>query len=258
MVLQEEVIDFIKNGGSHYLPGLSIECVIFGYHDQELKVLLGKRTHYNGWAFPGSYIKKGEALSNAAARILKERTSLSDIFLQQFYTFGDNEDRLQGTNADRLPEEFRTEFGEDNWLLQRTVSIGYYALIDYSKAEVIPVFPFQEFSWHNITELPNLLFDHQEMMDKALITLRNQIHLQPIGYSLLPEKFTLPEIHVLYETILNKTLDRRNFSKKLIALGVLEKLNEKRKIGQHRSPFLYKFDKEKYDQALKEGLILSF
>lgn len=258
MVLQEETIDFIKNGGKHYVTGLSIECVIFGYHDQELKILLGKRIHYNGWALPGAYIKKGETLTNAAARILQERTSLTDIFLQQFYTFGDNEDRLHGSKADHLPEEFRAEFGEDNWLLQRTVSIGYYALIDYSKTEVKPVFPFEDFVWHNISELPNLLFDHQEMMDKALVTLRNQLHMQPIGYNLLPEKFTLPEIHVLYETILNKKLDRRNFAKKLTFLGVLVKLDEKRKIGQHRSPFLYKFDKEKYDQALKEGLMLPF
>lgn len=258
MVLKEETIDFIRNGAKEYLTGISIECVIFGYHDQELKVLLGKRSHYNGWAFPGAYVKKRETLAVAAARILQERTSLTDIFLQQFHTFGDNEYRLNGTKTEHLPVEFRNEFGEDNWLLQPTVSIGYYALIDYSRAEVKPVFPFDEFGWHSVTDQPTLLFDHQEMMDKALTTLRNQIHLKPIGYNLLPEKFTLPEIHVLYETILNKTLDRRNFPKKLLALGVLEKLEEKRKIGQHRSPFLYKFDKEKYDKALKEGLLLSF
>jgi 8-oxo-dGTP diphosphatase len=258
MILQEEIIDFIKNGEKHYLTDLTIDCAILGYHNQELKILLGKHAHFNGWALPGAYIKKKETLANAAARILKERTSLSNIFLQQFYTFGDNENRLDGSNAEHLPEELKSAFEEDNWLLKRKLSIGYYALIDYSKAEVNPVFPFEDFCWHTVTELPKLLFDHKEIIDKALTTLRNQIHLKPIGYNLLPEKFTLPEIHVLYETILNKKLDRRNFQKKLITLGVLEKLNEKRKIGQHRSPFLYKFDKEKYDEALKEGSAFSF
>ncbi len=258
MNLQDEIIDFIQNGGKDYLTDLSIECVIFGYHNQELKILLGKHAHFKGWALPGAYIKKKETLANAAARILHERTSLSNIFLQQFYTFGDNEHRLHESNAEHLPEEFRSAFEEDNWLLQRTISIGYYALIDYSKAEVKPVFPFEDFCWHTVNDLPKLLFDHKEIIDRALAALRNQLHLKPIGFNLLPEKFTLPEIHVLYETILNKTLDRRNFPKKLTALGVLVKLEEKRNIGQHRSPFLYKFDKEKYDRALKEGLLLSF
>lgn len=256
MVLKEEVIDFIKNGGQHYLSGISIECVIFGYHDQELKVLLGNHAHYDGWAFPGAYVKKEELLICAAQRILQERTSLSNIFLQQFHTFGDNEDTLFGSNIEHLPEEIKSAFGEDSWLLKRTISIGYYALIDYSKAEVRAEFPFKEFTWHSINNLPKLKFDHNEMMTQALHTLQRQIHVQPIGYNLLPEKFTLPEIHVLYETILNKTLDRRNFPKKLISVGVLVKLNEKRKIGQHRSPYLYKFDKDKYDEALKEGLLI--
>lgn len=258
MVSQEEILDFIKNGDKQHVTGLSIECIIFGYHDQELKVLLGKRKNYEGWAFPASFIKKREKLTDAATRILEERTSLTNIFLEQLYTFGDNKYRLQGMKAEVLSEKFRSEFGEDNWLMQPTISIGYYALIDYSKVELKPVFPFEEFRWHKVTDQPKLLFDHQEIMDKALTTLRTHLHLKPIGYNLLPEKFTLPEIHVLYETILNKTLDRRNFSKKLITLGVLLKLDEKRNIGQHRSPFLYKFDKEKYDDALKDGLMLSF
>lgn len=258
MQLQEEVINFIRYGEKHYLPGLAVECVIFGYHDHQLKVLLGKHLLHQGWAFPSAYIKREERLSDGAARILKERTSLENIFLQQFYTFGDSDYRVFKPSSESLADEIKEEFGEENWLYQRTLAIGYYALIDYSKAEVKAEFPFEKFEWYNISALPDLLFDHQEMMDKALATLRNQIHLQPIGYNLLPEKFTLPEIHVLYETILNKVLDRRNFPKKLLSLGILEKLDEKRKIGQHRSPFLYKFDKEAYEKALCEGLVLSF
>jgi hypothetical protein len=108
-----------------------------------------------------------------------------------------------------------------------------------------------------VTELPELLFSHNEVIEKALATMRNQLYLQPIGYNLLPEKFTLPEIQILYETILGKELHRRNFPTKLMSLGILTKLDEKRKIGQHRSPFLYKFDKEKYEEALKNGVVLA-
>ena len=141
--------------------------------------------------------------------------------------------------------------------MQRTVSLGYYALINFAKAEIKTDILYEDFVWNSVTDLPELLFDHNEMVEKALATMRNQLYLQPIGYNLLPEKFTLPEIQVLYETILGKKLHRRNFPTKLMSLGILAKLDEKRKIGQHRSPFLYKFDKRKYKQALKDGIVLA-
>ncbi|WP_405520427.1 NrtR DNA-binding winged helix domain-containing protein [Spirosoma sp. KNUC1025] len=106
--------------------------------------------------------------------------------------------------------------------------------------------------------MPDLLFDHNEAVDKALATLRLQIYHQPIGYNLLPEKFTLPEIHTLYETILGKELDQRNFSKKLVSLGLIKKLNEQRAIGPHRSPYLYQFEKETYEDALKQGIVHTY
>ena len=257
MNLQEQLNDFITEGHKHYMSQLTIDCVIFGYYDRQLKLLLAKYAGLNGWGLPGGFIKKEEPLSQAVVRILEERTSLNNIFLQQFYAFGDNEDRIQSWRSGLFPPEFRQAFGEDNWLLQRTVSIGYYALIDFSQAEIKPDILYEEFHWHSVTDLPQLLFDHNEMVEKALSTMRNQLHLQPIGYNLLPEKFTLPEIQVLYETILCKKLHRRNFPTKLMSLGILVKLDEKRNIGQHRSPFLYKFDKEKYEDALKNGIVLA-
>ncbi|MNF95479.1 hypothetical protein D3C84_782360 [compost metagenome] len=131
-------------------------------------------------------------------------------------------------------------------------------MIDYSEVKIKTDFFFEDYKWIDINDVPPLLFDHNEMLDVALSALRNQIYHKPIGYNLLPEKFTLPEILSLYETILNKALDRRNFPKKLLSLGIITKLEEKKNIGQHRAPFLYKFDKEKYDHALKEGIILVF
>jgi 8-oxo-dGTP diphosphatase len=206
---------------------------------------------------PAGFIKKEEPVSQAAARILNERTSLDNIFLQQFYTFGDNEERIQRWRTMLIPVALRNEFGEDNWLTHRTVGIGYYALIDFVEAKIKPDILYTEFVWHSVTVLPELLFDHSEMVDKALSTVRNQLYLHPIGYNLLPEKFTLPEIQVLYETILGKKLHRRNFPTKLMSLGIIDKLDEKRSIGQHRAPFLYKFNKENYEAALKNGIVLA-
>ena len=119
--------------------------------------------------------------------------------------------------------------------------------------------PFnEEIGWWPIHHLPTLMFDFKEMIAEALKALQIHIYHYPIGYELLPEKFTLPEIHNLYETILGKSLDSRNFARKLLATGIIKKLNETKSIGAHRSPFLYKFDKKKYDAALKNGMFLAF
>lgn len=247
--------DFIKTGDQHYLTGVVIDCVIFGYHNRQLKVLLAKYAFNHGWGFPGGFIKKEEALGDAATRILKERTSLDHIFLQQFHTFGDtpfrvNRNKLKGIS--RLSKYLTP----DNWLMQRTLAIGYYALIDYSRAVITHDELYEEFQWFAVNEIPALLFDHNDMAEKALTTLRKEIFHQPIGYNLLQKKFTLPEIQVLYETILGKPLERRNFPKKLLQLGIIEKLEEKKHIGQHRAPFLYKFNKAAYEQALRKGVVL--
>ncbi len=234
-----------------------LTALFFGYHDRELKVLLAKYADSEWVGLPGGFIRKEILLSHAAARILEERTSLKNIFLQQFYTFGDNEDRVLGWRSKIFEPEFIQEFGEDNWLLKRTIGIGYYALIEFSKANILPDIIMKNFPGIRITGLPTLLFDHNEMIEKALETMRSQLYHQPIGYNLLPELFTLPEIQVLYETILGRTLHRRNFPTKLMSMGILVKTGEKRKIGQHRSPFLYRFDKEKYETALKSGIVLS-
>jgi 8-oxo-dGTP diphosphatase len=144
--------------------------------------------------------------------------------------------------------------GNDNWLADRTVSIGYYALVEYSLVSPTPDYFSEECRWWDIHEVPSLLFDHDLMVERALHTLRLQLHYQPIGYNLLPEKFTMPELQRLYETIIGKPLDRRNFQKKILGLGYLQRLEERKTIGAHKSPYLYQFDKQQYDKALEEGL----
>lgn len=258
MKSQEEVNDFVKNGHKHYLPHLSIDSVIFGYHNQELKILLLKWIGHNRWGLPGGFIKRREPLSEAAHRILKERTSLNNLFLQQFQVFGDSPYRVKERNPIEYRDKYGLEVEENNWLFERTLSIGYFALVDYSKVSVNTDFFTYEYRWWEVNDVPPLLFDQNEVVEKALQTLRLQIYHQPIGFNLLPEKFTVPEIHTLYETILGKELDQRNFTKKLLTLGIIKKLDERRNIGPHRAPFLYQFEKQNYEEALKEGIVHTY
>lgn len=254
----EEVNDFVRNGEKEYLPHISIDCVIFGYHQQKLKILLLKWKGQNGWGLPGGFIRRREPISQACYRILQEKTSLDNLFLQQFHVFGDSPYRVQERSADEFVEKYGLEVEPYNWLFQRTLALGYFALVDYSMVIVKTDFFTEDYQWCDVDVIPELLFDQNEQVEKALQTLRLQIYHQPIVYNLLPEKFTLPEIHSLYQTILGKELDIRNFAKKLITLGLIRKLGERRSIGAHRSPFLYQFDKENYELALQEGIVHTY
>lgn len=258
MSLITDLKKFVEHGYRHYLTNMSIDCTIFGYHDRKLKVLLLNWKTLDGWSLPGGRILREEALQVSATRILRERTGLENIFLQQFHVFGDSPFRRQKVDYRKALAKYNVEIKKDNWLFERTLSVGYYALVEYSQVSPQADFLTEECRWWDVHEVPQLLFDHNEMVEKALMTLQREIYHQPIGYNLLPEKFTLPEIHDLYETILEKRLDRRNFPKKLISLGIIRKLKEQRKIGPHRSPFLYRFDKRNYEKALKNGWALAF
>ncbi len=255
---QEQIQEFIERGFEEYIPNISIDCTIFGYHERQLKVLLLSWKALNGWSLPGGRVKRAEALQTAAERILLERTGLSRIFLNQFYIFGDSPFRQKRPEFAELLKSQNFKIENDNWLLDRTLSVGYYALVEYSLVNPAADEFTQECKWFDTGKVPGLLFDHNEMIERALSTLRRDLSHKPVGYNLLPEKFSLPEIHELYETILGKKLDRRNFSKKLMAPGILRKLKETKNIGPHRSPFLYRFDKRNYEKALKHGLVLSF
>jgi 8-oxo-dGTP diphosphatase len=255
---EAEFREFLLNGHLHYVPHVSIDCAIFGYHDQQLKLLLIRNRFVNGWCLPGGYILRTETLGEAASRIVRERTGVDKLFLQQFKTFGDP-DRAQISRFDeaRWFELTGQRDGRKNWLVDQTISVGFYAITDFSKTVLHTDFISAETAWFDIDRVPKLEFDHDEMVKEAMHTLRLQLYHYPIGYNLLPAKFTLTEIRALYETLLGKKLDVSNFPKKLIALGLLNKLAEKRSIGAHRSPHLYSFNKTRYNQALKEGIVLS-
>jgi len=240
--------DFLRHGQDHYLRHLSVDCVIFGFHENQLKVLLLK-WKVGPWCLPGGFVKKAESLQDSAIRTLHERTALKNIFLQQFYAFG---------HPLREKGKARDTKLRGTWLEDRFVTIGYYALVDYSKVKPHPDMFSDECTWWDIESVPELLYDHNEILTKALEALRLDLHYHPIGYNLLSKKFTMPELQKLYETILAKPVDRRNFQKKILSLKILVRLKERKTGGAHKSPYLYKFDEAKYRKALREGLAGGF
>lgn len=232
-----------KEAWKIYLPGFSIDCAVFGFHDGTLKVLLIKIKDQELWGLPGGYIKKEETLKEAASRILKDRTGAENIYLQQFRVFGEL-NRSEG---------FFEEYEDTLWHKQRFISMGFYALVDYTQVQLMIDDLSNACEWVSIEELPEFMMDHQNIYDHAYLTLRKQLNYKPIGYSLLPENFTMPELQKLYEIILNKKLNRGNFYRKMTGYDILDKLEESRKGGAHKAPNLYKFNLEKYNLALKNG-----
>jgi 8-oxo-dGTP diphosphatase len=242
-----------------FLKNVSVDNVIFGYHAKELKVLLQRPAGFNKWTVTGGYIKKTETIEEAADRIAFLRTGLQNLFLQQFHSAGSPK---RAKDKEFTPGQINkltgTKVPSDFWIFDYFVSVGFYTLTEFSLVSINKG-PFDdEIQWWPVDQLPSLMFDHKEIVAEALKALRLHIYHHPVGYELLPEKFTLPEIHSLYETILNKSLDSRNFARRLMATKIIKKLNETRNIGAHRSPFLYKFDKKKYDAALNDGMFLAF
>ncbi len=242
MSLNQHTFESSETFDKLYLPHISIDCVVFGFNKISLKVLLVKFKFNSKWALPGGYIKKEENINDSAHRILQERTGAKDIYLQNFNVFGE---------VNRTGNEIKAE--QNEWQSKRFLSIGYYALVNYD--DVTPV--VDEWSsnceWVDINNLPELMMDHNIIFNSALKTLRKQLNDAPVGLNLLPEIFTMPELQKLYEVILDRNLNRGNFYRKIMKYNILDKLDETRKGGAHKSPNLYKFNIERYTQALEEG-----
>lgn len=234
--------DFHRYGEKVFLPHLSVDCVIFGFHDNQLKVLLLKWKD-GPWCLPGGFVMYTESLDDSAQRILAERTGLDRIYLQQFYVFGDP-----------IREKGKKVPDSKSWMNKRFISIGYYALVEFSKVNPKPDFLSVDCRWWDIKSVPALIYDHRQIIEKALQSLRFDLNDHPVGYNLLPEKFTMPELQRLYETILDESLDRRNFQKRMLSLNILERLKERKTGGAHKAPYLYRFDRKKYEKAVKQGL----
>lgn len=246
MDFKEIIINNSKKAYEIYVPHISVDTVIFGFNGDQLKVLLLKMKFNQQWFLPGGYMKKEENLESAAIRILRERTQLDKIFLQEFAVFSE---------LNRSEETFK-DFPEDLWHKKRFISVGYYALVNHKDVSPIGDELSESCDWIILDELEsqNITMDHKQIIEKALNTLREQISYKPIGLNLLPEKFTLSELQKLYEAILGRTLNRGNFYRKIKNIGILKKLDEKRKGGAHKAPDLYTFDQENYFKILENGI----
>lgn len=222
-----------------YLPHLSIDCVIFGFHGDRLKVLLLKLKGIMLHTLPGGFVLKRDSMDTAAQKILQERTGLEHIYLEQFSVFG-GLDRSDSHLMQDLFFQINNPVPANHWLLQRFISVGYYALVDFSKV-VTTVGLFDEScEWYDLQELPHLAFDHETIIYKALESLRIMLDYKLVAFNLLPETFTMKELQVLYETILGKPLRRDNFQRKMLSMGMLERIEKKYTGAANKAPYLYR------------------
>jgi 8-oxo-dGTP diphosphatase len=213
---------------------LTVDCVVFGFDGGDLQVLLIRRgiaPFKDKWALPGGFVRVDETLDDAARRELAEETGLQDVFLEQLYTFG---------TVKRDPRE-------------RVVSIAYFALVQPSL--VTADTDAAEAKWFSVTAIPPLAFDHADILAAALTRLRGKLTYQPIGFELLPPKFTLTQLQRLYEAVLGTDIDKRNFRKKVLSFDLLIPLKEKLRDGAHRPAQLYRFDPMKYERLQKKGFL---
>jgi ADP-ribose pyrophosphatase YjhB (NUDIX family) len=230
--------------GLDYLPGLALDMVIFGFHHQQLKILLLEYENTGLFALPAGFIKKEENVNDAARRSLAERTGLTNIYLEQFYVFGD-QSRHDPAPLKSIMKGKGLEPENDHWLLGRFVSVGYYALVDFTQAVPHPDSLSDRCAWYDLAGLPTLMLDHQEMVQKALETLRLNLDRKLIGFNLLPDTFTMGDLQILYETILGEKLNRSSFQRKMLSLAILERVEKKYTGGAHKAPYLYRFKKNR-------------
>lgn len=215
-------------------PALTVDIVVFALDESDLQVMLVQRDlpPFEGqWALPGGFVRVEETLEEAARRELVEETGLKDIYLEQLYTFG---------AVERDPRE-------------RVVTVAYYALVNLEGHDVRASTDARNAAWFPLSDLPELAFDHQNILDMAHERLRGKVRYQPIGFELLPDRFTLRQLQHLYEVILDRELDKRNFRKKVLAMEIVKETKEIEKDVAHRAARLYRFDKRTYDRLTKQG-----
>ena len=211
---------------------VAVDCIIFGFDQDELKILLFKRAiepELGKWSLIGGFIEKNESLDDAAQRILQKLTGLNNIYMEEVKPFSE---------VERDPVE-------------RTISIAYYALIKAdTRRQLIKDYGAE---WISMKSMPNLIFDHNEMVHAAHEKLKYMAKHQPIGFELLPKKFSIPQLRRLYEAIYDTDLDKRNFSRKILAMNLLVKLDEKDKTTSKKGAYLYRFEKSRYKELVRKG-----
>ena len=214
--------------------GLSIDCVVFGYHEGEVQVLLverGVEPYKGSWALVGDLVHPCSDMASSANLILEKLTGLQGIFMEQFYTFD---------AVDRHP-------------LGRVITVGYYSLVETNHYHPVASAWAKSTKWFSIRDLPELAFDHKEILEKGIQTLKRRVRYRPVGFELLPPKFTLGELQALYEALLEQKFDKPNFRKKILKMDLIKPLEEFQENVSHRPAQLYAFDEKQYNRLKKEG-----
>ncbi|WP_437395767.1 NUDIX hydrolase [Flagellimonas lutimaris] len=230
-----------------YLTNVSFDTVIFGFTGEELKILILEYQNSGMFALPGGYIRRDQNLLDAVKKGVMKRTGLKKIHLEQFHTFG-KLNRSDPEPSKKIARGLGYELEEDNWVLDRFITIGYYSLIDYNQVRPAPNKFSDSINWYSINDLPPLMMDHKEIVEKALEAIRNDLGKKPIGTNLLPEKFTMKELRKVYETILNKKLRRTTFQRKMLSMDFLKRHEKLYTGAANKAPYLYSFDKEKAEK----------
>ncbi len=215
-------------------PAVSADCVVFGLDADNLKVLLIQRrkSPFQGvWALPGGFVEIDEDLDSAARRELKEETGLSKVYLEQLYTFGQVERDPRG----------------------RVITVAYFALVNLARHTVRAASDASRAVWFSMSDLPALAFDHEEILSVGYQRLKNKVRYQPIGFELLPAKFTLRQLQQMYEIILGRELDKRNFRRKILSMGILVELDQFESNVARRAARLFRFDRRAYRRLTKHG-----
>jgi 8-oxo-dGTP diphosphatase len=213
-----------------------VDCVVFGFEENTLQVLLIRRgiaPFPAAWALPGGFVRIDETVDDAARRELAEETGLRSVYLEQLYTFG---------GLQRDPRE-------------RVVSVSYYALVKPTDHVAVATTDAVDVRWFPVAEVPALAFDHAEILEAALVRLRGKLAYQPIGFELLPARFTLSQLQRLYEAVLGAPIDKRNFRKKVLSFDLLVPLKEFAREGAHRPAQLFRFDPVRYERLKKKGFL---
>jgi 8-oxo-dGTP diphosphatase len=226
-----------------YLPHISYDSVIFGFSGTELKILILEYHKTGLHALPGGFVRCGEDLDDAVRRGLSERTGIGNIYLEQFRTFGSLERFDPGVMRNIL-EANDLHPDPSYWILDRFISVAYYALINYNDVDPRPDELSDSITWYSIDSLPPLMLDHGDIVARALQTLRDNLERKLIGGNLLPERFTMKELQNVYEAILGEKLRRTTFQRKILSLDILERHNKRYSGQAHKAPYLYSFRKQ--------------
>ncbi len=239
---QDDLNNQLKWLFENAMSGISVDCVAFAYQEERLKVLCLRYRNTDIWSLPGGLVFKHESLHQSAFRTLQERTGLDSIYLKQFQTFGEVERANIKEVMSRLVPPFAMEYFPN-----RSISVGYYALVNHREVIFTQDILTDLTAWHDIEELPAMIFDHVQIINTAVKSLKAQFDHLPLSYHLLPKKFTIGELQKLHEEVLGEKLERSNFQKKILSTAILERIDERKIGGAYKSPYLYRFKREKYE-----------